>query len=143
MNNKIQFEVILTSFFFGIILMILYDFLNCFLYNKKGKLIRFLIELIFFSMMSLLFFIVLLKISNANFNIFIPIFVFLGVLTYLFTIQYFFTSLYNKLFVLFSNKLKEKKILFHTKFDIIKENFRKRKMKRNEKNQRSKGNSPT
>lgn len=141
MNLLVQFEVILSSYLFGIIFMIFYDFLNRLLYNKKGKLIRFLIELIFFVLMSILFFIIMLKISNANLNIFIPLFLFLGILTYIFTIQYYFTFAYQKLFEYISLKIKKQKLFLSSKFDIIKMKYRKAKIARYEKNKRSKRNS--
>ena len=121
--------------------MILYDFINRFLFYKKGKLIRFIFELIFFLSMALIFFVILLKISNANLNVFIPIFIFLGVLSYIFLMQYFFIYLYNKIFMYFSDKLKEKKILIQNKFAIIKERIKKRKIAKHEKNQKSKRNN--
>ena len=53
MDIQIQFEVILTSFFFGFLFMIIYDLLNCFLYKKKGKFIRLIIETSIFLVLTL------------------------------------------------------------------------------------------
>ncbi len=139
MNILIQFQIILASFFFGILFMILYDFVNRLLYFKKGKLIRLLLEIIFFLSMTLFFFFMMLKIANAKLNIFIPLFIVLGILFYIFTLQSYFQKTYQFVFHKFGIKIKQKKLYLSAKYDKIKMKRRKARLKKkHEKNTKSK-----
>ncbi len=138
MNLLIQFQIILASFFFGIFFMIFYDFLNRLLYFKKGTLLRLILEIIFFSTMTLFFFLVMLKIANAKLNIFIPLFILLGIVVYVLTMQPYFQKVYQFIFYKFGTKIKQKRLYFSAKFDIIKMKRRKARLKRHEKNRKSK-----
>lgn len=130
-----QFQIILTSFLFGILFMIIYDFINRVTYNKKGKIIRFIIELITFLSLSFLYFLIMLKISNNQLNIFLPLFIILGIITYILLLQSFFQHV-NEIFF---NKIKCKRLSLKAKFDIIKMERRKKRLKRKyEKNKKPK-----
>jgi polyferredoxin len=130
-----QFQVILASFLFGILFMIVYDFINRATYYKKGKIIRFIIELITFIFLSFLYFLIMLKISNNQLNIFLPLFIILGIITYILLLQSFFQHINEIIF----NKIKCKRLSLKAKFDIIKMERRKKKKKRKyEKNKKSK-----
>lgn len=138
MDIQIQFQVILTSFLFGFLFMIIYDLLNCFLYKKKGKIIRLFVETLVFLLLTLLYFILMLNIYNAKLNIYIPLFVFLGIIVYMFTVQSSFQYAYNNIYQFLSKKLKQKKLYFSSKFDIIKMKIRKARITKHEKNKKSK-----
>ena len=130
-----QFQVILASFLFGILFMIIYDFINRVTYSKKGKIIRFIIELITFLSLSFLYFLIMLKISNNQLNIFLPLFIILGIITYIFLLQSFFQHVNEIIF----NKIKCKRLSLKAKFDIIKMERRKKRLKRKyEKNKKPK-----
>jgi hypothetical protein len=130
-----QFQVILASFLFGILFMIVYDFINRATYNKKGKIIRLIIEFITFVSLSFLYFQIMLKISNNQLNIFLPLFIILGIITYILLLQSFFQHINEIIF----NKIKCKRLSLKAKFDIIKMERRKKKKKRKyEKNKKSK-----
>ena len=119
--------------------MIFYDLFNRIFYKKKGHLIRLLLEIIFFLIMSLIFFIIMLFIANAKFNIFIPLFLFLGIITYMLLLENSFQNAYQFLFNKINNKINSKKMVLKNKFDIIKERRKKAKEnKKYEKNKRSK-----
>ena len=133
-----QFEVMISSFFFGIFFMITFDFFNRMFYKKKGKLIRLVFEILLFLLLTLLFFIIVLNTYNGNFNIFIPMFIMLGIIIYMYFLQYHFQYAYSNLFHFLSKKIKQKKLYLSSKFDTIKMNRRKARIKRYEKNQKSK-----
>ena len=130
-----QFQVILASFLFGILFMIIYDFINRVTYSKKGKIIRFIIELITFLSLSFLYFLIMLKISNNQLNVFLPLFIILGIITYILLLQSFFQHVNEIIF----NKIKCKRLSLKAKFDIIKMERRKKRLKRKyEKNKKPK-----
>ena len=130
-----QFQVILASFLFGILFMIVYDFINRAIYHKKGKIIRFIIELITFISLSFLYFQIMLEISNNQLNIFLPLFIILGIITYILLLQSFFQHINEIIF----NKIKCKRLSLKAKFDIIKMERRKKRLKRKyEKNKKPK-----
>ena len=97
-----QFQVILASFLFGILFVIIYDFINRATYNKKGKIIRFIIELITFLSLSFIYYLIMLKISNNQLNIFLPLFIILGIIAYILLLQSFFQHVNEIIF----NKIK-------------------------------------
>ena len=120
MNLSSQFEVILASLLFGILFMIIYECINTFMYYKKGKLIRFIVETIYFLFMSLLFFLIMLKICYASLNIFIPLFIILGIILYISFLQSYFQYAYNISYKYICKKIDNKKVEIKAKFDIIK-----------------------
>ena len=138
MNLNVQFEVVLASLSFGVLFMILYDLFNLLLYRKKGKFSRLILEIIFMGTMTLFFFYIMLKIANANLNIFIPLFIFLGIAIYFFFLRYSFLSYYQYLYSKINLYIKRKKLSIRAKFDIIKMKKRKARIKKHEKNLKSK-----
>ena len=132
-----QFEVLLLSYFYSILFMIIFDFFNRLFFFKKGKLIRLPFELLFFLMMTLIFFILLLKIYDGKFNIFIILFMVLGVITYMMCLQIHFLRYYDYLFKRLNNKIIYFKFKIKAKFGIMKMKYRKRKQE-HAKNSRSK-----
>lgn len=130
-----QFQEILASFLFGVLFMIIYDFINRATYSKKGKISRFIIELITFLSLSFLYFLIMLKISNNQLNIFLPLFIILGIITYILLLQSFFQHVNEIIF----NKIKCKRLSLKAKFDIIKMERRKKRLKKKyEKNKKPK-----
>ena len=132
-----QFEVLLLSYFYSILFMIIFDFFNRLFFFKKGKIIRLPFELLFFLMMTLIFFILLLKIYDGKFNIFIILFMVLGVITYMMCLQIHFLRYYDYLFKKINNKITHFKFKIKVKFGIMKMKYRKRKQEY-AKNSRSK-----
>lgn len=132
-----QFELILLSFFYSIFFMFIYDLFNALFYKQKGKIIRFVFELILFILATLLFFICMLIIYNGKFNIFIILFLILGIILYVYLLQPFVLKYYSYLININKNKLLHFKLSIKSKFDIIKMNRRKKKIE-NEKNRRTK-----
>ena len=132
-----QFEVLLLSYFYSILFMIIFDFFNRLFFFKKGKIIRLPFELLFFLIMTLIFFILLLKIYDGKFNIFIILFIVLGVITYMMCLQIHFLRYYDYLFKKINNKITHFKFKIKVKFGIMKMKYRKRKQE-HAKNSRSK-----
>ena len=132
-----QFEVLLLSYFYSILFMIIFDFFNRLFFFTKGKIIRLPFELLFFLMMTLIFFILLLKIYDGKFNIFIILFMVLGVITYMMCLQIHFLRYYDYLFKKINNKITHFKFKIKVKFGIMKMKYRKRKQE-HAKNSRSK-----
>lgn len=132
-----QFEVLLLSYFYSILFMIMFDFFNRLFFFKKGKIIRLPFELLFFLMMTLIFFILLLKIYDGKFNIFIILFMILGVITYMMCLQIHVLRYYDYLFKKINNKITHFKFKIKVKFGIMKMKYRKRKQE-HAKNSRSK-----
>ena len=132
-----QFEVILFSYFYAILFMILFDLFNRIFFTKKGKIIRFPFELFFFLTMTLIFFILLLKIYDGKFNVFIILFIILGVITYVLSLQIHILRYYDYLFKRLNNKITHFKFKIKAKFGIMKMKYRKRKQE-HAKNSRTK-----
>lgn len=135
MDNNIAYQILLASYLFGFLLMIFYDFFNRLFYKQKGHLIRYLLESLFFLIATLIFFIIMLTIANAKFNIFIPLFIFLGIITYMLFLESYFQKVYQVIFLKIGDFLEKKRLLIKNKFAIIK---KKRIKAKHEKNQRSK-----
>ena len=138
MSILVQFEVILASFFFGMIFMILFDLFNRLFYRKKGKLVRLVAEVLFFCIMALLFFYIMLKIANARLNIFIPLFIIIGALIYIFYLQNYFLTAYQFVFNKIHNKIKQKKLYWSARIDAMKMKKRKAKYQKQEKRKKLK-----
>ena len=138
MSILVQFEVILASFFFGMIFMILFDLFNRLFYRKKGKLVRLIAEVLFFCLMALLFFYIMLKIANSRLNIFIPLFIIIGALIYIFYLQNYFLTAYQFVFNKIQNKIKQKKLHWSARIDAMKMKKRKSKYRKQEKRKKSK-----
>ena len=118
LNN--QFQLILSCLTFSIIFMILYELINKITINKKGKLIKLLIELVYFNLMSICFFIIMLYINNASFNIFIILFLLIGILIYMIFLQNHIQLMYSHIFNFLMKKWKYFVMVKKQKFDIIK-----------------------
>ena len=83
MSLSQQFQIIIFSFLFGILFLASYDLFNRIFYRIKGKFVRFVLELIFFSILSGLYFLVLFLINEAVLTIYLPLLIILGALFYI------------------------------------------------------------
>ncbi len=83
MNLGQQFQIIIFSFLFGILFLASYDLFNRIFYRIKGKFVRFVLELILFSLLSSLYFIILFLINDAVLTIYLPLLIILGALFYI------------------------------------------------------------
>lgn len=83
MSLSQQFQIIIFSFLFGILFLASYDLFNRIFYRIKGKFVRFVLELIFFSILSGLYFLVLFLINDAVLTIYLPLLIILGALFYI------------------------------------------------------------
>lgn len=85
---KIQIPSLIISFFYGVLIFILLEVNSSFIYHKK-KYIKILCSLIFVMFISILYFVILLKVNNGLLHIYFFILIILG---------YFFSlKLYNLL----------------------------------------------
>ena len=134
MNLKIQFEVVLICLLSGYLFMIVFEFINRMLYKQKGKISRFVIELIVFISYTFAFFLVMLKTNNNDLNIYIPLFLLLGAILYIYTLQP--TLQYSN--EIFFSKIVKKRLYLKEKFDIIKMKKKSKKASKNETNQKPK-----
>lgn len=141
MDLNQQFQMIIACILFGIIYMIAFELINRSLYKQKGKLIRLIIELISFLFITLCFFITMLLVCNANLNLFIPLFIIIGILIYICFLEKYFQAIINKFISKIENRQKQFAILLSNKFAIIKKRYERHKIKRHEKNKRSKNNN--
>lgn len=136
-----QFQILLFSFLYGFFIMMLFDLFNRILFRQKGKLIRLVLEIIFFTLSSFVYFILHLFISNAIFNIFLPIFLLIGIFTYIYTLQPYFLVLYDKIVHHYANKFHTIWLSFLKKIDIIKVKIQTKGREWYEKSRRNKTNS--
>lgn len=138
-----QFQILLFSFLYGFLMMMIFDLFNRMLFRQKGKLIRLVLEIFFFSVASLLYFIIHLFISNAIFNIFLPVFLILGIFAYIYTLQPYCLVLYDRIVTKFSKKIHHLWLSFSRKIDIIKIKIKAKGQKWYEKSRRDKTDTKT
>lgn len=115
-----QFEIIIFSFVYGIIFISIYDLFNRLFYKIKGKLIRFVLELTLFSILSIVYFFTLFLLNDASLSIYLPISLILGMLFYYKFVCFYMLSLYENIIKSINNKLDPVKVYFRKKFVIIK-----------------------
>lgn len=128
MELSVQFQVILVSYFYGFLFMIIIDLFNRLFYFKKGTLIRLIFETLLFICMSLIYFLIMLITCDAIFNIFIILFLLLGVLSYIVLLQKYMLSFYDFIFVKTNKKVLMFKLKLKAKYDKIKMKHRKKKI---------------
>lgn len=105
MNLSQQFQIIIFSFLFGILFLASYDLFNRIFYKIKGKFVRFVLELIFFSILSSLYFLVLFLINDAVLTIYLPLLIILGALFYIKFLSFPLLRLYEIMIQWFKKKL--------------------------------------
>ncbi len=120
MNLGQQFQVILFSLLFGMIFLACYDIFNRTFYKIRGKLVRFVLELIFFSVLSTIYFFILFLINDAILSIYMPLFLILGGFIYMKFLSFPLLCIYEKIVGKIEHKLSKIHLFFSKKKDIIK-----------------------
>ena len=116
MSIEVQIKLIVMSILFGFIFMIIYSFFNEFFYKSK---LRIIYELPLFLLSTLIYFYLLYKINTGILNIYLPLFILIGILIY----QLF----YSKYFLYIYSFLHKKIILFFHKHAIIRKKIKRKK----------------
>lgn len=124
-----QFEIIAFSYFFGILTMFFYSLVNRIFYKDKGTLFRLLIEIIFFSALSFIYFVGSFFISHAIFNIFPFLFIILGIITYQELLAYYFNLQIEALICKLDYQFKKKIAIIKKKGKKYGKSKRKKKKK--------------
>lgn len=123
MNLGQQFQIIIFSFLFGIIFLASYDLFNRIFYKIKGKFVRFVLELIFFSLLSSFYFFILFAINDAVLTIYLPLLIILGALFYIKFLSFPLLIIYESIIKKIKNKIRPcflsiKKYLIRIKINI-------------------------
>ena len=79
MSIEVQIQLIVMSVLFGFIFMIFYSLLNELLYKNK---IRFMLEIPLFLVGTILYFYLIYSINGGLLNVYVLLFILLGVLLY-------------------------------------------------------------
>ena len=112
MNLGQQFQVILFSLLFGMIFLACYDIFNRTFYKIRGKLVRFVLELIFFSVLSTIYFFILFLINDAILSIYMPLFLILGGFIYMKFLSFPLLCIYEKIVGKIEHKLSKIHLFF-------------------------------
>ena len=97
-----------------------YDIFNRTFYKIRGKLVRFVLELIFFSVLSTIYFFILFLINDAILSIYMPLFLILGGFIYMKFLSFPLLCIYEKIVGKIEHKLSKIHLFFSKKKDIIK-----------------------
>jgi len=116
MSIEVQIQLMVMSILFGFIFMIIYSFFNELFYKNRFRII---IELPLFVFGTLLYFFFLYKINGGFLNIYLILFILIGILIY--------TLFYIKLFLFKYTIIHKKIILFFNKHAIIKKKKERKK----------------
>lgn len=130
MSIEVQIQLIVMSIMFGFIFMIFYSFMNEIFYKSKFRII---IELPFFLLSTIIYFYLLYIINDGFLNIYLILFIFIGVIIYY--------AFYYPYFLYRYVKIHKKLILILNKHVIIK--IEKIRKKWKEKKKYGKKRSPT
>lgn len=133
MSLQEQFQIIIFSFLYSIIFIATYNLLNRLTYKIKGHILRLFLELSFFTLHSLLFFYVLLKLNNAILSIYIPLAFIAGILFYLKFLSFHTLLFYEHLIKYLKKKMLPVKKHFQTRYNKVKEKIKKIRGRINEK----------
>lgn len=128
-----QFQIILISYLFGMIFLACYDIFNRTFYKLKGKLVRFVFELIFFSVLVTIYYFVIFLINDGILSIYMPLFLIIGGLVYLKFVSSPLQCLYEKIVGRIEQKLTKLHLFFLKKCNIMKLKLRKLRGQINEK----------
>ena len=108
MSIEVQIKLVIASILFGFSFMIIYSLINEFFYKSK---IRILFELPLFIFGTIIYFIIVYKINTGILNIYLPLFILIGVLLY--------QTFYSHYFIYLYANIHKKTILFFNKHVII------------------------
>lgn len=116
MSIEVQIQLIIMSILFGFIFMIFYSFINEIFYKSK---IRIFFELPLFLIGTITYYILIYKINGGFLNIYLILFLLIGILLY--------QSFYSKLFLYKYVNIHKKIIFFLKKHAIIKKKKERKK----------------
>lgn len=133
MSLSQQFQIIIFSFLFGIFFLAVYDLFNRLFYKIKGKLVRFVFELILFSLLATIYFFILFMINDAVLTIYLPLSLILGGLFYFKFLSFPLLKLYESIIKKIKNKFRPYYLSISKKFAIMKEKSKERRRKLYEK----------
>lgn len=109
MSIEVQIKLIIASILFGFSFMIFYSLINEIFYKSK---IRILFEFPLFIIGTIIYFLIIYKINTGILNIYLPIFILLGIIIY--------QAFYSHYFIYLYSNIHKKTILFLNKHAIIK-----------------------
>ncbi len=133
MSLSQQFQIIIFSFLFGIFFLAVYDLFNRLFYKIKGKFVRFVFELILFSLLSTIYFFILFVINDAVLTIYLPLSLIIGGLFYFKFLSFPLLKLYESIIKSIKNKFRPYYLSILKKFAIMKEKRKERRRKLHEK----------
>ena len=120
-----QFQSIVLSIVFGMFFMFVYSLFYR-LFNKKNFFIRFPFELILFISSTYLFYILNIIVNEGILNIYIPLFIFIGMILYKVFYDKYIMKYFNKLLNIINKLVIDKlKLVIKNIYDIIKKKKRK------------------
>lgn len=129
-----QVQIITFGIMYGFLTSIIYSFFNRLFYKKI--ITRFVLELPFFIFLTIIYFIVNIKINDGKINIYQPLWLLIGVLLY----YKFYSKYFLPFYEMIVNYLYQKLLLpFKNKYDIIKKKLQK-KVKKHGKKRKSTSN---
>lgn len=104
---EVQFQIVVVSIVFGMVFTNLYTFLDIFL--GKSKVFRSMIELCFFLIVSILYYMLIYKINKGMLSIYMPVCLGLGYFLHMRFYDKHFSCLYKYLFSLTCSIINKKK----------------------------------
>ena len=135
---EFQIRIVVLSFLFGLFGMFLYSIFNRIFFYKKRKFIRFILEPLFFLLLTVFFYYLNYKVSLGHQTIYIPLFILLGILVYQMFYAKYFLKFIENIAQYFHKKVELIKLDLHKKYDIIKRKIERRKKKNAKKRIRKK-----
>jgi len=136
-----QFQAIFGSLILGVVFLLLWAIFNRIFLKFKGKIIRFPFELLFFTLITLIYFYFLIKVNDGKFSFYFLIFLLVGAgLCYKFYLGAFLMLL-EKCLIKIKVKLAKIKIFKKIKTKISKLNWKKKLFTKKAKKKKKKDDS--
>ena len=93
---EVQFQIVISSIIFGMLFTNLYTFID--IMFKKSKVFRSFLELCFFVIVSILYYMLIFKINKGVLSVYMPICLILGYFLHIKFYDKYFSYLYDNLF---------------------------------------------
>lgn len=93
---EVQFQIVISSIIFGMLFTNLYTFID--IMFKKSKVFRSFLELCFFVIVSILYYMLIFKINRGVLSVYMPICLILGYFLHIKFYDKYFSYLYDNLF---------------------------------------------
>ena len=93
---EVQFQIVISSIIFGMLFTNLYTFID--IMFKKSKVFRSFLELCFFVIVSILYYMLIFKINKGVLSVYMPICLILGYFLHMKFYDKYFSYLYDNLF---------------------------------------------